>query len=75
MIGKIIQLHQFFWMWESQHQQRLSWEDAAEARMARMRAEAQAAAQLHAMLIANPSGQLGRSSLNDRRSLEDGGFL
>jgi hypothetical protein len=71
-IGESIQ---FFWMVESHHQQRLAWEDAAEARISRQRAEAQAAAQLRAMLIANPSGALGHAKLNDIRALEESGLL
>lgn len=74
-IRKLIEIYQFFWMLESHAQQRLGWEDAAEARIARERAEAQAAAQLQAMLDANPSGQLGHARLNDVQSLEDSGLL
>jgi hypothetical protein len=44
-------------------------------RIARARAEAQAAAQLRAMLDANPSGQLGHSRLNDPESLKKSGLL
>lgn len=74
-LGRITQIVQFFWMFESHHQQRLAWEDAAEARIARMRAEAQAAAQLRAMLRANPSGQLGHARLNDEDALRRAGLL
>lgn len=73
--GRIVEVYQFVWMFESHAQQRLAWEDAAEARIARMRAEAQAAAQLRAMLNANPSGSLGHAMLNDADSLEESGLL
>ncbi|MDJ0387331.1 hypothetical protein QMO56_04315 [Roseomonas sp. E05] len=73
--GRLMEIYQFFWMFESHAQQRLSWEDAAEARLARMRAEAQAAAQLRAMLIAHPSGSLGHARLNDREALRRAGLL
>jgi hypothetical protein len=73
--GRIMEVYQFFWMFESHAQQRLSWEDASEARIARMRAEAQAAAQLRAMLNANPSGSLGHARLNDIARLEESGLL
>ncbi|MCP8896347.1 hypothetical protein KYK29_15575 [Shinella daejeonensis] len=72
---RLVDIYQFFWMLESHAQQRLAWEDAAEARIARERAEAQAAAQLQAMLDANPSGQLGNAQLNDPQNLEDSGLL
>jgi hypothetical protein len=71
----ITEAYQFFWMFESHAEQRLSWQDAAQARIARTRAEAQAAAQLQAMLDANPSGSLGHAKLNDPVSLEQSGLL
>jgi hypothetical protein len=74
-IGKLMELYQFFHMFESHAQQRMAWDDAAEARVARLRAEVQAAAQLRAMLNANPSGSLGHAKLNDERSLEESGLL
>lgn len=74
-LRKLGELYQFFWMMESHQQQRLSWNDAAEARIARSRAEAQAAAQLKAMLIANPSGSLGHAALDDAQALKDAGLL
>jgi hypothetical protein len=74
-LSKLIELYQFLWMLESHAQQRLAWEDAAEARLARARAEAQAAARVQAMLVANPSGQLGDSRLNDIEALKDSGLL
>jgi hypothetical protein len=74
-MNKLVQVYQFFWMIESHCQQRLAWEDAAQARIARARAEAQAEAQLRAMLDANPSGQLGHSRLNDERALREAGLL
>lgn len=73
--GRLMEVYQFFWMIESHCQQRLAWQDAAEMRIARMRAEAQAAAQLAAMLDANPSGQLGHAQLNDPASLDRSGLL
>lgn len=74
-IGRLVQIYQFVWMLESNAQQRLAWEDAAQARIARVRAEAQAAAQLHAMLIAHPSGALGHARLNDPDILKESGLL
>lgn len=74
-IRKLIELYQFAWMFESHAQQRLAWEDAAEARIARARAEARAAAQLRAMLDANPSGQLGHAKLNDEDALRRADLL
>jgi hypothetical protein len=74
-IGKLVQIYQFFWMFESHAQQRLAWEDAEAMRIARARAEQQAAAQLQAMLIANPSGSLGHARLNDERALRDAGLI
>ncbi len=73
--GKLMEFYQFFWMLESHSQQRLSWDDAAQARIARQRAEAQAAAQLRAMLIANPSGSLGSAQLDDPENLKKSGLL
>lgn len=73
--AKVVQVYQFLWMLESHAQQRLAWEDAARARIARDRAEAQAAAQLRAMLDANPSGQLGNAQLNDIEALLRSGPL
>ncbi len=73
--GRLTELYQFFWMLESHAQQRLAWEDAAEARIARIRTEHQAAAQLQAMLDANPSGQLGNAKLDDPEALERSGLL
>lgn len=74
-VRKIVELYQFYWMFQSHAQQRLAWEDAAQARIARMRAELQAAAQLRAMLNANPSGALGNARLNDWENLERSGLL
>jgi len=71
----LVEIYQFFWMLESNAQQRLAWKDAAEMRIARVRAEKQAAAQLAAMLDANPSGQLGDSRLNDDEALKRSGLL
>lgn len=72
---KLVELYQFVWMIESHAQQRLAWEDAEKARIARERAERQAAAQMRAMLEANPSGQLGTSSLDDEEALRRAGLL
>ncbi|WP_424814524.1 hypothetical protein [Roseococcus sp. YIM B11640] len=74
-LRRISELYQFLWMFESHAQQRLAWEDAAKARIARERAEAQAAAQLRAMLLANPSGSLGNAKLDDEESLARSGLL
>jgi hypothetical protein len=74
-IARITQFVQFFWMFESHAQQRLMWADAAEARIARARAEERAAAQLQAMLDANPSGSLGHSKLDDEDALREAGLL
>ena len=70
-----MELYQLLWMFESHAQQRLAWEDAAQARIARERAEALARAQLEAMLIANPSGQLGHARLDDEDVLKRSGLL
>ncbi len=72
---KLLRLYEIYWMFSSHMEQRKAWHDAAEARQSRARAEAMAAAQLEAMLIANPSGSLGRSMLNDPDSLEESGLL
>jgi hypothetical protein len=74
-LNRFTELYQFFWMFESHAQQRLAWEDAAEARIARMRAEARAAEQLEAMLAANPSGALGHARLDDEDALRQSGLL
>jgi hypothetical protein len=74
-LGKLVEIYQFFWMLESHGQQRLAWEDAEQMRIARLRAEHQAAAQLQAMLIANPSGSLGHAQLDDEQALRDAGLL
>ncbi len=74
-LGKLVEIYQFFWMLESHGQQRLAWQDAEAMRLARDRAEAQAAAQLQAMLIANPSGSLGHAKLDDEQALRDAGLL
>ena len=75
IFGRIAEVVNFFWMFESHYHQRLAWEDAAQARVARVRAERQAAAQLKAMLDANPSGQLGNAKLNDLYALLRSGLL
>lgn len=73
--GLIRDWYDFFWMLESRHQQELVWQDAIESREARIRAEEKAAAQLKAMLDANPSGQLGHAKLNDDEALRRAGLL
>lgn len=70
-----IEAYQFLWQLEANAQQRLAWQDAAEARIAREKSEKAAAAQLQSMLEANPSGQLGTSALNDEQRLKDAGLL
>lgn len=72
---KLVDLYQFVWMLESHAQQRLAWEDAAVARIARERSERLAAQRLRAMLDANPSGQLGHAKLNDLEALIRSGLL
>jgi hypothetical protein len=72
---RLFELYEIAWMFESHHHQRLAWEDAIQARLARDRAEAQALAQLRAMLDANPSGQLGDARLNDLDILKRSGLL
>lgn len=74
-LRNLVEIYQFVWMLESNAQQRLAWQDAAQARLARARADQMAAAQLRAMLEANPSGQLGHSQLNDPESLWKSGLL
>lgn len=71
----IIEIYQFAWSIESHAQQRLAWQDAVEARHARARADAQAAQQLRAMMVANPSGSLGHAKLNDDEKLKRSGLL
>lgn len=71
----LMDFYQFVWMFESHHHQRLSWQDAREARIARARSEARALAQLDAMLDANPSGQLGHARLDDEEALRRAGLL
>ncbi len=70
-----LQLYRLYWMFRSHREQRLAWQDASEARQARTRAEARAAAQLDAMLDANPSGQLGNTELDDEKALRRAGLL
>jgi hypothetical protein len=67
--------YQFGFMLLSHYNQMRAWQDAAEARVARRRAEALAAEQAQAMLDANPSGQLGRAKLNDEGALRRSGLL
>lgn len=74
-VQKLVEFYQLLWMFESHHQQRLAWEDAEQARHSRARAEAQAAAQMRVMLLANPSGQLGSARLNDEEALREAGLL
>ena len=75
MIGKLLEIYQFVWMIESHTQQRLAWEDAEKARIARDRAEALAATQASAMLEANPSGQLGGSLIDNADALKNAGLI
>ena len=74
-LRNLVEIHQFLFSLESQAAQRLSWEDAEQARIARARAEAVAAARLRQMLDANPSGQLGNAKLNDIKALIRSGLL
>lgn len=73
--NRIMEIYNFLWMLESHHEQRLAWRDAEEMRIARMRAEAQAAAQAQTMLDANPSGQLGNAALDDEDAIKRSGLL
>lgn len=74
-LRQLTEIYEIWWMFESHHQQRLSWGDAAEARIARDRAEERARIQHEAMMAANPSGALGSSCLNDEDSLDGSGLL
>lgn len=74
-LRNLVEIHQFLFSLESQAAQRLAWEDAEQARIARARAEALAAARLRQMLDANPSGQLGNAKLNDLEALIRSGLL
>ena len=71
----LLRLYEIYWMFLSHSEQRKAWQDAAEARLSRARAENLAAAQLEAMLDANPSGQLGNAQLNDPENLRASGLL
>lgn len=73
--SRIMEIYNFVWMLESHAAQRLAWHDAEDMRLSRVRAEAQAAAQLQAMLDANPSGQLGNAQIDDETALRDSGLL
>lgn len=73
--SKIMGVYNFLWMLESHAAQRMAWQDAEDMRIARLRAEEQAAAQLQAMLEANPSGQLGNAQLDDEIALRESGLL
>ena len=72
---KLFECWQMGFTLASQYQQILSWEDARQMRIARERSEAIAAEQARAMLDANPSGQLGRSQLDDEEALKSAGLL
>lgn len=71
----LLDLYELTWMFRSHAQQELAWKDAEEARIARARAEAQAAAQSRAMLDANPGGALGDARLDDEKALKKSGLL
>lgn len=75
MLSKLWQAYQFVHTIQAHYHQSLAWEDAEKMRIARERAEEQSAAQVKAMLDANPSGQLGASTLDDRAALERAGLL
>jgi hypothetical protein len=74
-VRQLSEIFQFLWMFESQHHQRLAWQDAEEMRVARARAEARAADQHKNMMNANPSGQLGHSAFNDEDALRKSGLI
>ena len=71
----LMSLYHLAWTVRSHRAQRLAWEDAANARIARARSERQAEERLQAMLDANPSGQLGNARLNDLDALRRSGLL
>lgn len=73
--SRVIEIYQFLWSLRANYEQAKAWADAEDARTARIRAEAQAAAQLQAMLDANPSGQLGNAELDNRNALKNSGLL
>lgn len=73
--GRIMGFYNFMWMLRTRKEQQLAWEDARLARIARERAEERAAEQMEAMLAANPSGQLGKARLNDKKALRRSGLL
>ena len=75
IFGKLVSLYQFWWMIRSHRAQTLAWADAREARISRARSERLAEERLHAMLDANPSGQLGNAKLNDLDALRRSGLL
>lgn len=74
-MSKLITVVNFLWQMEAQHHQRLAWEDAEQARIARARAEHLAAQRLQAMIDAHPSGELGDAQLNDPHALAQSGLL
>ena len=74
-MSRLIEMYQFAWSLRANYEQTLAWKDARDARIARVRAEAQAAAQMNAMLAANPSGQLGNAKLDDEDALRESGLL
>lgn len=71
----LLEPFEMFWTLESHEQQRMAWRDAAEARIARSRADELAARQLQAMLDANPTGSLGHAVLNDGETLQRSGLI
>lgn len=75
IFDRAMSLYRLWWMVKSHRAQRLAWEDAAEARLARARSERLAEERLQAMLDANPSGQLGNAKLNDREVLKRSGLI
>ena len=74
-VRRLISSYRTIWMLRAHRQQRLAWKDAEQARVARDRAEAQAAAQSQAMLCTNPSGSLGRAELDSVGALKKAGLL
>lgn len=73
--SSLMEIYNFLWMIESHGAQRLAWQDAADMRIARRRAEDAAAAKASAMLDANPSVQLGSARLDDPAALRKSGLL
>jgi hypothetical protein len=75
VISKLFSYYQMVRSFEVDRHQRLAWEDAEKARIARDKSIETAKEKAQAMLDANPSGQLGRSKLDDEAALKRAGLL